>query len=161
MSEDTQNLPATRQRTEFVLKPRKAGRPVKFTPKKQDLFIDVFVKEANLAKAAEAVGVAPRTVYFWAKNDEDFKAMFTEAKDALYWKLVDIYKQKAVEKKDAAMLEKLLFWLRPNEWSNKVQIDHNVDGEIKHGVFVAPTESKAVEAEYEIIENEVDDTGDK
>ena len=60
-------------------KPRKIGRPSKFSPAVLTAFCDRIASGMSLRKAAAALGIAPETFCRWANRYPDFRVGYLEA----------------------------------------------------------------------------------
>jgi hypothetical protein len=63
------------------------NRNVRFTEKRQDIFLDHFAGTCNLAEAAEAAGVSEKTVLAHRARDPNFAARFQQALEQGYARL--------------------------------------------------------------------------
>ena len=129
--------------------PRTKGTPDVFTPPRKEAFLEALKRCGVYTAAAASVGLAYHTVYRHRKQDPAFQEACDNALGRNYDELLSVARKLAVEglvteTYDKAgnvisskmvyserILLKMLARLDPAGWSDKVQVDQKVTGEIR------------------------------
>ncbi|NBB81691.1 MAG: hypothetical protein GVY36_19995 [Verrucomicrobia bacterium] len=123
-----------------------AGRPSKFDPKIGDKLCELIAEGSSASKACKSVGIPMRTYYRWRRENDEFSAQLSCARDDQADTFADQMCDIADDEEDVARAKLKIDarkWvaarMKPKSWGDKLQQDHvSSDGSMTPNVVILP-----------------------